>query len=76
MSGHDPRRRVPVQADNTSPGKRAGTVEWHEHECAWRDYARRYGTSQSAERIAERGGFGYGELVVHLGHAPLTWEAR
>ena len=43
-------------------------------EQAWRDYAQRYGNDQSAERIAERGGFCYLELTDHLGHAPTTWE--
>lgn len=54
---------------------RPGTIAWAEHEEAWRDYNRRY-HGQSAERIAERGGFGYGELVDHLGHPPRTWEPR
>jgi len=53
-----------------------GSVAWSEHLLAWSDYARRYGTSQSAERLAERGGFGYAELTDHLGHEPTTWEPR
>lgn len=51
-----------------------GTISWTEHEEAWGDYARQYGTQQSAERMAERGGFGYGELLTHLGHEPKTWR--
>jgi hypothetical protein len=27
-------------------------------------------------RIAERGGFGYGELQLFLGREPTTWEPR
>ena len=71
-------RRAPVQGDyriaKGAPGHRAGTVTWEEHAKAWEDYARRYGRDQSAERIAERGGFGHEELTEHLGHAPTTWE--
>lgn len=51
-----------------------GTISWEEHERAWEEYARRYGRSQSAERIHERGGFCYWELTDQLGHEPKTWE--
>lgn len=61
-------RRAPV---NGPPG---GTIAWPEHLRAWIAYARTYGTDQSAERIAERGGFGVSELVTQLGHMPRTWE--
>lgn len=57
-------------ADDRPPG----TVEWQEHERAWEGYARRYGKRQSAERMAQRGGFGYCELTEHLGHEPKTWR--
>jgi len=75
-------RRAPVQGDvNTATRRRKGlavrgpgTISWIEHVRAWRDYAARYGTHQSPERIAERGGFGYDELIDHLGHEPTTWE--
>lgn len=53
-----------------------GTVAWSEHLLAYSAYAARYGTDQSAERLAQRGGFGYGELVMFLGHEPTTWEPR
>lgn len=36
----------------------------------------RYGAGQSAERLAERGGFGYWELTDLLGHEPKTWQPR
>lgn len=61
-------RRAPI---NGMPG---GTISWAEHQRAWIAYARTYGTDQSAERIAERGGFGVSELVTQLGHMPDTWE--
>lgn len=59
-----------------SNGYVSGSVEWWEHEQAYEDYSRRYGTRQSAERIAERAGFSYAELVDHLGHEPTTWMPR
>lgn len=38
-------------------------------------YAARYGRGQSAERIAERGGFGFDEAVGLCGGVPLqTYE--
>jgi hypothetical protein len=58
------------------PGDFPGTISWAEHEEAWRDYAKRYGKDQSAERLAQRGGFGYAELVEHLKRAPTTWRPR
>ena len=74
--------RAPVQADRHRskliklPGTVAGTVAWDEHLQAWRAYAAKYGSDQSAERIAERGGFGYAELGALLGREPKTWLPR
>jgi len=65
--------RAPVQADRHH-NKPAGTIAWWEHLEAWAVYAKRFGKGQSAERIAERCGFGYGELLEFLGHEPRTWE--
>lgn len=79
---------MPVQADSKkaitypAPAVAApfhgepGIIRWWEHVEAWIGYARKYGTEQSAERIMERGGFGYQELVDYLGHEPTTWEPR
>lgn len=53
-----------------------GTVSWDEHVEAWQEYDKRWRSGQSAERIAERGGFCWGELRDFLGHAPKTWEPR
>lgn len=66
-------RRAPVQADSHR-NKPAGSIAWSEHLEAWSAYAAKYGSDQSAERIAERAGFGYGELVMFLGREPRTWE--
>ena len=54
-------RRAPVQRYH---GK---TVPWEVHGLAWEGYCRDYGSGcQSAERIAERGGFGVGEMDKYL----------
>lgn len=62
-----------VRRAKTEPGAVPGTVAWAEHELAWEEYARRYGRSQTAERLAQRGGFSWLELVVLLGREPTTW---
>lgn len=69
-------RRVPVQGGDLIEGRRwpRGTVAWTEHVEAWEAYHRRY-PEQDAERIAQRGGFSYHELIEFLGHAPTTWQA-
>ena len=72
-------RRAPVQGETHDAQGRyaprpAGTIAWPEHLEAYEAYARRYGRSQSAERIAERAGFGFYELVDLLGREPTTWE--
>jgi hypothetical protein len=71
-------RRAPVQGDRSIPkgsdGRESGTIAWSEHEEVWRAYADRGHGGQSAERIAERGGFGYREIVDLIGHVPKTWQ--
>lgn len=42
------------------------TIPWSLAERAYIDYSRRYGTNQSLERLAERGGFGPTELDEHV----------
>ena len=72
-------RRAPVQANRATDGRRPhghGTISWSEHLQAWNGYAARHGTAQSAQRMAERGGFDWPELVEFLGHEPTTWEPR
>jgi len=65
-------RRAPVQADRQRP---AGSITWAEHLAVYEAYARKYGRSQSAERIAERGGFGYDEAAL-IGVQLKTWVQR
>lgn len=73
-------RRAPVQGDRDLPkgadGREPGTIAWSEHEEVWRVYNKRFRGDQSAERIANRGGFYYVEIVNLLGHAPKTWQPR
>lgn len=46
-------------------------IPWEVAEVAYRAYSRKYGTMQSLERLAERGGFGRDELFMLL-----EWEAK
>ena len=55
--------RLPLQNDN--PGRRWSVPRWiAEH--AYVEYARQFGTSQSFDRLHERGGFGNIELMTFL----------
>ena len=78
-------RRAPVQGcypgerkqrKQGEPGYGDGTISWEEHLLAYGAYAVRNGRSQSAERLAERGGFGWFELVEYLGREPASWAPR
>ncbi len=75
-------RRALVQSESHGPDwlrnchVANGTISWEEHEEAWQAYARLGHTSQSAERINERGGFGVIELTYLLGRPPMTWRPR
>lgn len=44
------------------PIQQYGRIPWEVAEEAYRVYAAKYGTSQSLQRLAERGGFGVGEM--------------
>lgn len=66
-------RRAPVQP-NRWHNKPGGTIAWWEHEKAWKVYDETWRTGQSAERIAERHGFCYGEITEFLGHEPETFK--
>lgn len=57
-------KTAPVQGGKRGPEVR---IPWDIHVRAWQVYAACGHRDQSAERIAERGGFGYGELVMLLG---------
>lgn len=76
-------RRMPVHADDrdrhgrlrplAEKGVVPGTIDWSEHELACREYARRYGSLKSLDRIATHG-FGYLHLCDLLGREPETWR--
>jgi hypothetical protein len=70
-------RRAQVQGDywlpSGEPGRDPGTITWDEHNEIWGAYAKEYGSGQSPERIAERGGFGWSEIVKLTGAPPKTW---
>lgn len=53
-----------------------GSISWDEHVAVWTRYAGLYGSRQTAERMAERGGFGYYEAVELLGAPLKTWSVR
>ncbi len=83
----DPERRAPVQAwgcahlDENHPhrekgAKPSGTISWEEHEEVWAAYDKMWRTGQSAERMAQRGGFGYREATELVGHELKTWQPR
>ena len=53
-------RPFPIQDDYSIP---PCTVPWWLAEEAYKVYSAKYGTGQSLERLAERGGFGREELT-------------
>jgi len=63
----DDTRPFPIQqqlrSSHFEPHHPACTIPWWLAEIAYTEYSRRYGTSQSLERLAERGGFGREELL-------------
>lgn len=73
-------RTAPVQSERgshrRSSGIPAGIIDWSEHLEVYGRYADLYGTDQSAERIAERGGFGVFEAEALLGRPLRTWRPR
>jgi hypothetical protein len=56
------RRRVRGADGREQWGPEPTSIPWPVAEVAYREYARRYGTYQSLERLAERGGFGISEM--------------
>lgn len=58
-------KSFPLQRDRESkPGP--VSIPWAIAEEAYQAYAQRFGTSQSLERLAERGGFAWGEMDLFL----------
>lgn len=61
-----------MNKDKTAPVQDGPRIPWALHVEAWKRYVSKYGTGQSAERIAERGGFGCGEMDEFV----PDWRAR
>lgn len=72
----DTERRAPVQGDEGRGGRPAGSVPWSVHLKAWDGYAAAGHGDQSAERIAERGGFGYREMQLALAGRYREWASK
>lgn len=72
-------KRAPVQGDYVKEErkyKNKGSISWKEFLEIYTVYVKMFGGSdQSAERIAERGGFSYNEIIFITGQAPTTWVA-
>jgi hypothetical protein len=51
-----------------------GTISWEDHLKVWEAYTKKWDAVQSAERIAQRGGFYLEEIMDLLGHKPETWK--
>lgn len=76
-------RRVPMQGDGPHwiarpplPTHPPGTVLWSEHLLIYEAYVAKWGRCQTAERLAERGGFSYFEATELLGRKPESWRPR
>ncbi|NNC17653.1 hypothetical protein HJC22_18200 [Corallococcus exiguus] len=64
---HPTTRPFPLQLSRSE--RKAGlpsTIQWALAERAYADYSRRFGTSQSLELLAERGGFGVYEMDLFV----------
>lgn len=59
-------KKFPIQVQSQECRQGSAEVPLHIAEEAYKEYAARYGTSQSLERLGERGGFGIFELAELL----------
>lgn len=55
-------RQFPLQTSRAPVKSGPLSIPWGIAEKAFSEYARLYGTSQSLERLAQRGGFSWGEM--------------
>ena len=62
------KRKFPLQTSDLIKGcyKGKAEVDWDIAKIAYTEYALQFGTQQSLERLAERGGFGALEIIVLL----------
>ena len=61
----DTPKRFPIQSERGA-APHPMSVSWETAELAYSVYAGRYGRSQSLKELAERGGFGPGEMDIFL----------
>ncbi len=66
LSAKKPEKLFPIMIDRKVPAGTPTQIPWPIAVRAYTDYAARYGTEQSVERLAGRGGFHYGEMDRHL----------
>lgn len=66
-------KRFPVLRPGPLGRLKPRTIPWRMAELVYEEYSRKYGTSQSLERIAERGGFGDEEILDFL---EMAWFER
>lgn len=62
----DPNRPFPIQGWDKGKSVQPSSIPWWLAEIAYEYYAEQFGRLQSLERLAERGGFGRGELLSLL----------
>lgn len=62
---YDERFNAPMKTAPIQTGQERD-VPWDVSAEAYKEYAAQYGTSQSLERLCERGGFGASELAILL----------
>jgi hypothetical protein len=81
MCGTDDSRPFPIQGGYDKKPDGGAVVQVHRYgscsipwwlaEIAYEYYSERFGTSQTLERLAERGGFGRQELLMLLRRDPV-----
>ena len=59
-------RTFPIQRGERGVKPHPTRIPWHVADLAYSVYSARFGTSQSLERLAERGGFGPEEMDMFL----------
>ena len=74
MNQETRKRRFPLQAYEMC--RSLITVPWAYAEEAYKEYSAQFGTSQTLERLAERGGFGASEIVMLLVQRCKRLEAK
>ena len=63
---NDDTSSFPIQGELGRPRLKSSSIPWWLAEIAYEHYMKLFGSDQSLERIAERGGFGRDELLTLL----------